>query len=85
MKYEYKILTNMPGKFDPEVEGITLDFIIKTCKGVEEWSIPFGEDPVVIKIQSKGFIEKRYLREQLNAEFGEDGQDVIKNINRKTL
>jgi len=84
MKYEYEVLTNISGKFDPEVVGVTLGSILGTCKGVEDWSIPFGKDFVLIRIKSKEPIEEEYLREQLNAEFSEDGQYVVKNITRKT-
>lgn len=85
MKYEYDILTNIYRKFDPDIEGVTLDSIIGTCNGVGDWSIPFRNDFVLIKIQSKGPIDERYLKEQLNAKFSEDGDDVVKNITRKTL
>jgi len=85
MKYEYKIQTSIYGRFDPDVEGITLDSIITTCEGVEDYGIPFGNDFVLIKIRSERLIDENYLRRQLNDEFSEDGEDVIKSITRKTL
>jgi len=85
MLYEYKILTNIPRDFDPEVEGVTLDSIVSTCKGVIGWSIPLSEINTLIKIKSNEPIELEYLRNQLNGEFGESGEDVVKSINRKTL
>ena len=85
--FKYEIYTTIPRDFDPEVEGITLDSIVKSCKGYVNHSIPLNMGNTIIKIETSQPLEIKYIVDQLNAEFQIMGEEtsVVQRVVRKNL
>ncbi len=88
MTLEYEIYTTIPRNFDPDIEGDLIDNIIETTKGYIGHSVPLRtkDGNTVIRIKTKGYLDKKYIRDQLDSEFGNLYGDcpVVKRI-RKIL
>jgi len=50
MQYRHEIYTSIPRNFDPEIEGITLDSIMETCKGYIFHSVPEIRESTLINL-----------------------------------
>ena len=85
--FKYEIYTTIPRNFDPDVEGVTLDSIAKSCDGYVNHSIPLNMGNTIIKIETSQPLEIKYIVNQLNAEFQTMGEEtsVVKRIVRKDL
>lgn len=85
--FKYEIHTTIPRNFDPEVEGVTLVSIVKSCKGYVSHSVPINEKNTMIKIETSQPLDYKYLIDQLNAEFRAMGEQtsVVQKVIRKSL
>ncbi|MCW8965502.1 MAG: hypothetical protein OQK82_02265 [Candidatus Pacearchaeota archaeon] len=82
---KYRIYTNYPRNFDPEVEGITIDSIIENSKGYISHGIPFdNEGNMIINIETSGELDREWIVGQLEEELGDYDLEnpIIKDIQK---
>lgn len=82
--FKYRVLTTIPRMFDPDVEGVTIDSIVETCKGYVSHSVPCENGDTVIEIRTSKPLETQYLIDQLDDNFRFLGEkSVVKEIVQK--
>ena len=73
--FEYNVLTTIPRNFDPDVEGLTIDPIVKSCEGYVTHSVPLRlKGDTVINITTSKPLDLQYLTDQLDDNFKHLGE-----------
>lgn len=83
--FEYRILTTIPRTFDPDVEGVTIDSIVESCKGYVSHSVPPRKGDTILEIKTSKPLEIQYLIDQLDDNFRAllEEESVVKEIVQK--
>ena len=61
-KWRYEMQTGIPRDFDPEIEGNTIDSIMKCCDNARGWQIPFTNNLTSIIFDTKAITDTFILR-----------------------